>query len=137
MRCSNTRLTLDGKNSPKVGGHKGGPNETPFAVTVFYLLTVTNNAGQLAPITNAELPAPFTSPMSWSEGQWPTRRNTSAKFSGAPRQLLSAMRQIARLVRQRSCSCEALKSPAHMAGCTFICQMISSAIQLPTPGKRV
>ena len=42
---------------------------TPFAVTVFYLLTVTNNAGQLAPITNAELPAPFTSPMSWSEGQ--------------------------------------------------------------------
>jgi hypothetical protein len=42
---------------------------TPFAVTVFYLLTVTNNAGQLAPITNTELPAPFTSPMSWSEGQ--------------------------------------------------------------------
>ena len=42
---------------------------TPFAVTVFYLLTVTNNAGQLAPINNTELPAPFTSPMSWSEGQ--------------------------------------------------------------------
>ena len=38
-----------------------------FAVTVFNLLTVTNNAGQLAPITNAELPAPFTSPMSRSE----------------------------------------------------------------------
>ena len=72
MRCSNTRLISKSsyeKFPPRLGATKEALSETPFAVTVFYLLTVTNNAGRLAPITNAELPAPFTSPMSWSEGQ--------------------------------------------------------------------
>lgn len=42
---------------------------TPFAITVFYLLTMLNNAGQLAPVEKADLPAPYTSPFAFSEGQ--------------------------------------------------------------------
>ena len=37
-----------------------------FVITTFVVLTVANNAGQLAPVDKSELPAGFTSPIMWS-----------------------------------------------------------------------
>jgi hypothetical protein len=42
---------------------------TPFVSTVFVVLTTLNNAGQLSPVDRAELPAPYTGAMFWSEQQ--------------------------------------------------------------------
>ncbi len=42
---------------------------TPYAVTIFYVLTTLNNAGQLAPVDKTELPAGVTTPIAFSEGQ--------------------------------------------------------------------
>jgi hypothetical protein len=42
---------------------------TPFVSTVFVVLTTLNSAGQLSPVDRAELPAPYTGAMFWSEQQ--------------------------------------------------------------------
>ena len=47
---------------------------TPYAITIFWVLNTLNNAGQLAPVEKAELPAPYTSPIMFSDGQCFTAR---------------------------------------------------------------
>ena len=66
---------------------------TPFAITVFYVLTTLNGAGQSAPVDKAELPAGVTGPITWSEGQcfiirgkMKDRRSMFVNSSKAPRQ---------------------------------------------------
>jgi hypothetical protein len=42
---------------------------TNFVVTTFVVLTTLNNAGQLAPVDKAELPAGSAGPIAWNEAQ--------------------------------------------------------------------
>ena len=42
---------------------------TPFANTVFFVITALNTAGQLSAVDKAELPAGTTGPIFYSQGQ--------------------------------------------------------------------